>query len=107
MSRLQIKVSPAEYVVLVELVRDGADNETIARRLRRNRQTVSSHLKSVYQKAATNNRTELALALARKEIVLEIVPLKRGRPRYVFGKEAQYRPICQVPTCGCIGDAHP
>lgn len=101
-----LSVTPSQYRVLVELVRDGADNETIARRLRLGRMTVASHLKSVYRKAATSNRTELALALTRKEIMLEIAVPKRSRPEDEFDRD-EYRPICQIPTCGCIGDAHP
>jgi DNA-binding NarL/FixJ family response regulator len=59
-------ITPAERRVLEELVRDGADNYVIARRLGIERCTVKFHCHALMQKTGLSNRTALALWWIRK-----------------------------------------
>lgn len=63
-------LTPREMDVLVELVEDGADNITIGRRLYISHDTVKSHVKSMLKKSGMHNRTALALAVERRQVVV-------------------------------------
>lgn len=65
-----IHCSPSEIEVLAELMRDGATNQDIAKRTFRAEGTVKSHMKRLLQKTQTSNRTHLAVAVARRQVVV-------------------------------------
>ena len=65
-----ITCTPTEIRVLTELVKDGAENALIGRRLHISMDTVKCHLQRINRRAKAFNRTDLALKLARKEIVV-------------------------------------
>ena len=69
-----VTVTPKQFRVARELARDGADNETIARRLDCSIETVRSHLSGLYERTGMQSRTELAVALARQHIELAVAP---------------------------------
>lgn len=68
-----IEVTPRQKQVLDELCRDGADNETIARRLGIARDTVKTHLRDLNVKCDTANRTELAVEVLQGRIKTKVV----------------------------------
>lgn len=54
---------------MTELMKDGADNATIARRVGLSVDTVKSHLKAVYKKCPVQvDRTSLVVAIFRDEV---------------------------------------
>lgn len=65
-----VRCTEAEIRVLTELVRDGAENVTIAKRLHLSYDTVKTHLKRVTCRIQTPNRTALAVGLVRGDIVV-------------------------------------
>lgn len=65
-----VPCTTVEIEVLTELLRDGADNYSIGKRTYRTENTVKTHIKRLMQKTVTNNRTHLAVAIARREIVV-------------------------------------
>lgn len=65
-----IRLSPRELQVLRELLKDGADNPTIARRLVVSVETVKSHTKSIFVKAGVPNRTALVVGIFRGTILV-------------------------------------
>lgn len=98
-----IEVTPAEQRVLLELCRDGADNPEIAERLHITTDTVKSHIKHVLKRTGTVNRTELALDLVKKRLQTRVV-----RQLLVPGGRLQRSQVavCEIPACGCSGNAH-
>ena len=69
-SSVIVRVSWRQYDVVQQLAFDGADNETIGRRLGLSTETVRSHLQAAYRRTGFNSRTALALAVDRGEIIL-------------------------------------
>lgn len=67
------KLTPTEERVLRELVRDGAGNRVIARRLGVIEDTVKSHMKSVLRKTGSGCRTSLAVDILRRRVVVTVV----------------------------------
>lgn len=65
-----VRCTEAEIRVLTELVRDGAENGIIAKRLHLSHDTVKTHLKRVTSRIQTPNRTALAVGLVRGDIVV-------------------------------------
>lgn len=70
-----ILVGPMQARVLQELLKDGAANLEIAKRLWIAEDTVKAHIKALLQRSGANNRTHLAIMVARKEIEVFV----RGR----------------------------
>lgn len=70
MAGTQVQVSWQQFRVARELAFDGASNETIARRLGIDVETVRIHFRAVYRKTGMGNRTELAVLLLRQDVVL-------------------------------------
>lgn len=67
-----VRFSPRELQIITELVKDGADNATIARRLGYiSIDTVKTHIQSIFAKSGASNRTALVVQLYR----LDIIPL--------------------------------
>ena len=66
-----IRLRPAQADVARELVRDGAGNKQIARRLGLSVETVKSHLQAVYAATGYRDRTSLVLAITTGRIVLD------------------------------------
>lgn len=69
-NRRIVQCTPVEIEVLTELMRDGAENNIIAKRTFRAEDTIKSHIKRLFQKTSTRNRTHLAISVARREIVV-------------------------------------
>lgn len=68
-----IEVTRRQKQVLDELCWDGADNETIARRLGIAHNTVKTHLRDLNAKCHTANRTELAVEVLHGRIKTKVV----------------------------------
>lgn len=68
--RLTIVFSPRELTIIRELLKDGADNQAIADRLWISLDTVKTYMKRMMQKTGLSNRTILALALQRRDILM-------------------------------------
>lgn len=65
--------SLVEIQVLDHLLRDGADNETIARRMKPaplSIETIRTHFQRIYRKCGHPGRLGMALALARGELLV-------------------------------------
>lgn len=75
-----VEVTQRQYEVVYQLIYDGADNETIARRMRIKTGTVNDHMKAILKAAGFCNRTELAVAMLKGEVHMKKVnrsePLK-------------------------------
>lgn len=65
-----IRVTEREAQVAYALIYDGAPNDIIARRLGISVETVKHHVKRLSAKVETNNRTALAVAILRGDVVL-------------------------------------
>lgn len=65
--RKPFDLTPAEMVVLVELCRDGAGNDEIARRLGIQGKTVKSHLLRIFEKLECHNRASVMIAVLRDQ----------------------------------------
>lgn len=76
MSRRVVFCTQRQFDVVAELMKDGADNDTIRRRMFITEDTVKSHLKDVYRKAGTKDRTSLVVGILRGWIA--IVPPGSG-----------------------------
>lgn len=74
--RRLIACTEVEIEVLTELVRDGAENHLIGSRIYRSEHTIKTHIKRLTARMQARNRTDLALKIARKQIV---VVTKGGR----------------------------
>lgn len=72
-----ITCSEPEIEVLTELLRDGAENHRIGSRTYRSEHTVKTHMKRLMARTRASNRTDLALKIARRQIV---IVAKNGRP---------------------------
>lgn len=71
-----IACSEVEIEVLAELIRDGAENHLIGSRIYRSEHTVKTHIKRLTARMQAKNRTDLALKIARRQVV---VITKSGR----------------------------
>ena len=71
-------ISPRQADVLLELLRDGADSETIARRLGMSAGMVRKQLHRIYQATDTAGRTALAVAV----LTGVVKPAVRGRDHW-------------------------
>jgi DNA-binding NarL/FixJ family response regulator len=65
-----VKLSWREIDALRELVKDGADNLTIGRRMGLHLETAKSHIRSAMNKCDMPSRTALAVAVVRGEIIV-------------------------------------
>lgn len=65
-----VRASRRELEVLRELLWDGADNMTIALRLRVSRDTVKTHIANLFIKAGVSNRTALVINICRGHIIV-------------------------------------
>lgn len=63
-------VTEREGDILRELLRDGATNEMIGRRLYITVDTVKTHMKRLMAKAGVHTRTELAVQILRRDIIV-------------------------------------
>lgn len=70
MSKIVVMVTEREAQVAYALIYDGAQNDIIARRLRIELDTVKSHMKALLRKTGLDNRTALAVAILREDVVL-------------------------------------
>lgn len=66
-----VVVTPQQRAVIGHLTWDGADNAEIARRLGISYECVRSHLARALRATGYDNRTELAVALLRKRLLLK------------------------------------
>ena len=66
-----IRPTVGQYRVLVELCRDGASDREIGKRLFLTENTVKCHIKRLLAKTPFANRTELAVAILRRDIMVE------------------------------------
>lgn len=64
-------LSSAQRRVVAELACDGASNAAIAERLGLSVDTVKSHVKAALQASGCHDRTELAVALVRRRVLLK------------------------------------
>lgn len=64
-----LQITSREQDVLRELIRDGADNETIARRTRMAYYTTKHHMKNLLQRAGVPTRAALAVGVLRGDLV--------------------------------------
>lgn len=71
-------VTRQQGAVVRELTRDGATDPEIAARLHISVWTVKSHMKGALKAAGQPNRTALAVALFRGQVVLGVVKSRRG-----------------------------
>lgn len=86
------QISQAERRVLDELMRDGASNAEIAKRLSLSEQTVKVHVKSLLEQAQCASRTALAVGLFRRRVRLAVLSRPgRGRPPIKHGTPGGYR----------------
>lgn len=65
-----VRCSPSEIDVLRELVRSGGDNLYIAGRLGLSHNTIKTHMLRVNRRVKARNRTALALAIVRSQVVV-------------------------------------
>lgn len=76
-----MEVTPRQHDVILELLFDGADNATIARRLKIKEGTVNDHMKAIYRRApGLNGRIGLVIELMSGRLQMVVVdksePLK-------------------------------
>lgn len=62
-----VYVTAREFACVEELLRDGATNKQIAKRLYISEDTVKSHVKKVLAKAGVANRTQFAVAVLNRK----------------------------------------
>lgn len=65
-----MEMTPRQWDVLVELVKDGPNNGQIARRLYMSEDTVKCHMKALLQAGGYSCRTSLAVAVLRWDVAL-------------------------------------
>jgi DNA-binding NarL/FixJ family response regulator len=58
-----VVLSPSQALVVDELIRDGADNATIARRLGISPDSVKGHMREAFRRTGCWSRTELAVEI--------------------------------------------
>lgn len=69
-----IELTRSQFNVVRELAADGAKNEEIAARLDLSIWTVKTHIRDSLRAAGLNDRTALAVALARRRITVKVKP---------------------------------
>lgn len=74
----EVQVTMREFDVANELLRDGADNATIAKRLHLTEDTVKSHAKKLFARTGARTRTELTVAVFRGRVRLVPVTTAGG-----------------------------
>jgi DNA-binding NarL/FixJ family response regulator len=74
-----VVLTPQQRAVIGHLAADGADDQQIARRLGISLWTVRSHMKAALQRTGARSRTQLAVWLLRRQIVVR-VQKQSGRP---------------------------
>ena len=67
-----VSITRAEARVLDELMRDGASNQTIARRLCLSEDTVKTHMKRLLAATDCPDRTSLVVAIFRRAIRIRV-----------------------------------
>jgi len=72
----EVPVTLREFDVANELLRDGADNQTIAKRLYVTEDTVKSHLKKLLARTGAKTRGELVVAVFRGRV--RLVPMAQA-----------------------------
>lgn len=68
-----VRCTLREIQVLDHFLRDGADNETIGRRMKPDPlsiETIKTHMRRIYARCGIFNRVALALAIIRREVVI-------------------------------------
>lgn len=70
----QVVLTRGQHDVVRELAADGASNDEIAERLSLSPNTVKTHLRDALRAAGFNNRTALAVALARRRLTVRVKP---------------------------------
>lgn len=76
---LVIELTRSQMDVVRELAHDGAKNEEIAERLSLSVHTVKTHIRDSLRAAGLNDRTALAVALARRRMVVKLRPSRRDK----------------------------
>lgn len=76
----EMTVTPRQWDVLHELLKDGADNETIARRLGIARDTVKSHVQQMLVGADVRNRTALVVLVIGGSLTVRVQSGVPGNP---------------------------
>ena len=85
-------ITRAEARILTELLRDGADNRTIARRCNLSEQTVKVHMKRLLDASGCPSRTSLVVEVMRRRVTFTIPkPVSRRRPPIKHGTAGGYR----------------
>lgn len=70
----EVVLTRRQHDVVRELAADGATNEDIAERLHMSIDTVKTHVRDSLRAAGLNNRTALAVALARRRLTVRVKP---------------------------------
>lgn len=65
-----VALTPAQAEVVRELLYDGADSATIARRLGIPPLSVNGHIREVYKRTGLGSRTELVVAILRGRLTI-------------------------------------
>lgn len=89
-------LSEREQQVADELVRDGASNRTIGRRLGISEDTVKSHVKAILRKTGAANRTAAANLLGHQHDGRQVALA----PILALIQAAQRRPDCRYAIAG-------
>lgn len=71
-SDTSLGVSSRQYRIVQEWLKDGADAETVARRIGVRRHTVNNNLFAIQTALGFDNRVELALAIERGQSLIRI-----------------------------------
>lgn len=67
---LVVALAPRQLAVLTELVKDGASNIQIARRLYVSEDTVKTHLRTIMARCGVGSRTELVVAVLTGRVII-------------------------------------
>lgn len=70
--RRTVTITPTQKLVLDQLVRDGADNATIARRLGMARGTATSHVKELLRRLGVSNRAAIVAEVLQGRVRIEV-----------------------------------
>lgn len=68
-----VRLKPREAEVAAELAADGATNQQIAERLGLSEDTVKTYMRGLRKATGIKDRTELAVALVRRRIIVSII----------------------------------
>jgi DNA-binding NarL/FixJ family response regulator len=77
---VNITLTPTQTEVFRELMRDGAKDREIGRRIYRTENTVKHHMKKIFARAGIHDRTELVVAVFRGDVVVNGVAWVRDCP---------------------------